>query len=73
MGIRFRQTVGQIALGGLEKRFSPRKKGLCPEEGQRSSRLASWVATLGETYVEYRPVEELQEIPARGIGHCDEA
>jgi hypothetical protein len=65
--------VSQIALGGLEKRFSPRKTALSLEEGQRSSRLASWVATLGETYVEDRPIEELQEIPARGIGHCDEA
>jgi hypothetical protein len=72
-GLDFRQTVGQIALGGLEKRFSPRKKGLCPEEVQRSFRLASWVATLGETYIEDQLIEEIQEFPAGGIGHCGEA
>ena len=48
----------------------PEKKALSLEEGQRSSRLASWVAALGETYVEDQPIEELQKLRARGIGHC---
>jgi hypothetical protein len=53
--------------------FFPEKKALSLEEGQRCSRLASWVATLGETYVEDQPIEELQKTRAPGIGHCSGA
>jgi hypothetical protein len=61
--------VGQIALGGLENRFSREKTTLSLDEGQRSARMNSWVVTLGETYVDDRPIEELEKSPARGIGH----
>jgi hypothetical protein len=51
----------------------PEKKALLLEEGQRSSRLASWIAALGETYAEDQPTEELQKFRAGGIGHCSKA
>ena len=68
-----------ISTNGWSKRvwwfgeaLFPEKKALPLEEEPRSSRLASWVAALGETYVEDQPIEELQKFPAREIGHCGE-
>jgi hypothetical protein len=41
VAVRFQQTVGEIAFGGLEKRFLPEKKALSLEEKQTSCRLAT--------------------------------
>ena len=71
VGARFRQTVGQIARGGLEKRFFPRKEAFSLEEGQKVFDWALGLPMLGETYVDDQPIEEFQKIPAWGIGHCD--
>jgi hypothetical protein len=71
VGARFQQTVGQIALGGLEKRFFPRKGASSLEDGQKVFDWVLGVPAHGETYVDDQPIEELQKIPARGIGHCD--
>jgi hypothetical protein len=61
--------VGQIALGGLENRFSREKTAFSLDEEERSARMNSWVVKLGETYVDDRPLEESERFPARGIGH----